>query len=192
MTEHVHWKKLTNPDFIGSYAFDHGEEKTATIKDVKQELVVGADGKKETCTVVHFAENLKPLILNRTNAKTITKLYGTGFIDEWVGKKITMTVRNVRAFGETVEAIRIKPEVPKDKKVEPIKCTDCGKTIQAVGTYSAESIAQINKTRFGRVLCAECSKKLSELKAETKPQEPEEQKEMTTAQKLTEALKGAE
>lgn len=188
MTEHVHWKKLTNPDFIGSYAFDHGEEKTATIKDVKQELVVGADGKKETCTVVHFAENLKPLILNRTNAKTITKLYGTGFIDEWVGKKITMMVRNVRAFGETVEAIRIKPEVPREKKAEPIKCADCGKVIQAVGAYSAESIAQINKNRYGRVLCAECSKKL----AEQKPQEPEAPKEPTTAQKLAEALKGAE
>ena len=66
-----------------------------------------------------------------------------------------------------------------------MKCADCGKIIQAVGGYSAEDIARINKGRFGRELCAECSKKLSEPKTEeAKPEEP------TTAQKLAEALKG--
>ena len=35
-------------------------------------MVTGPDGKKEECTVVHFAEKeIKPLILNTTNAKTI-------------------------------------------------------------------------------------------------------------------------
>ena len=162
MAEHVHWKKLTNPDFIGAYAFEHGEEKTATIKDVRQDMVPGADGKKEMCTIVYFKEDLKPLILNRTNAKTITKLYQTGFIDEWVGKRITMVVKNVRAFGETVEAIRIKNEIPRTGKAAPVICSDCGKPVSAIGNYSAEDIARINKGRFGVVLCGECSKKRSE------------------------------
>lgn len=185
MAEHVHWKKLTNPDYLGAYAFERGEEKVGTIRDVRQEMVPGADGKKELCTIVYFGEkDLKPLILNRTNAKMITKLYKTGFIDEWIGKQITMVVRDVRAFGETVEAIRIKNEIPAKKNAAPIKCADCGKVIQAVGGYSADDIARINKGRYGRALCAECSKKLAEPKPEeSKPEEP------TTAQKLAEAMK---
>ena len=186
MAEHVHWKKLTNPDYIGAYAFEHGEEKTATIRDVKQEMVPGADGKKEMCTIVYFKEDLKPLILNRTNAKTITKLYGTGYIDEWVGKRITMVVKNVRAFGEVVEAIRIKAEVPREKKSAPIICEDCGKAISAIGTYSAEDIARINKNRFGMCLCGECSKKRTETVTES-PAEGNAEKS-DTAKRLAEAM----
>lgn len=192
MAEHVHWKKLTNPDYLGAYAFERGEEKVGTIRDVRQEMVPGADGKKELCTIVYFGEkDLKPLILNRTNAKMITKLYKTGFIDEWIGKQVTMVVRDVRAFGETVEAVRIKNEIPAKKNAAPIKCADCGKVIQAVGGYSADDIARINKGRYGRALCAECSRSFAQAaqddkssgKEESKPEEP------TTAQKLAEALK---
>ena len=183
MAEHVHWKKLTNPDYIGAYAFERNEEKTATIKDVRQEMVAGADGKREECTVVYFKEaDLKPLILNRTNAKTITKLYGTGYIDEWVGRKITMVVKSVRAFGETVDAVRIKAEVPRAKSAAPILCEDCGKAIQAIGQYSADDIARINKNRFGACICGECSKK------RTEAADQGEAKKSELAQKLSEAL----
>ena len=190
MAEHVHWKKLTNPDYLGAYAFERGEEKVGTIRDVRQEMVPGADGKKELCTIVYFGEHdLKPLILNRTNAKMITKLYHSGFIDEWVGKQVTMVVKDVRAFGETVEAVRIKNEIPKKKNAAPIICADCGKPITGVSGYSAEDIARINKGRYGRVLCADCSKRLAEQKAEQTAPEPEEKKEASTAQKLADALK---
>ena len=37
----THWKKLTNPDYLGAYAFDKGEEKTATIARVGREIVMG-------------------------------------------------------------------------------------------------------------------------------------------------------
>ena len=39
MSDKTHWKKLTNPNYLGSYAFQPGEEKTVTIKEVKRELV---------------------------------------------------------------------------------------------------------------------------------------------------------
>ena len=42
----THWKKLTNPLYIGAYDFAPGEERTLTIKSVKREMVVGPDGKK--------------------------------------------------------------------------------------------------------------------------------------------------
>ena len=77
METKTHWKKLNNPDYLGSYAFQPGEEKTLTIKEVKRELVYNPSGSgKEECTVVYFQEDVKPLILNATNAKTITKVWG--------------------------------------------------------------------------------------------------------------------
>ena len=72
----THWKQLINTDYLGAYALKDGEDMVLTIKSVGQEVVTGIGGKKETCTVAHFTENgIKPMILNRTNMKTITKLY---------------------------------------------------------------------------------------------------------------------
>lgn len=156
---HTHWKKLNNPDFLGAYAFDPGEEKTATIDYVKQELVTGADGKKEQCIVAHFRDkDLKPLILNATNCKTITNLYKTPYIEEWNGKKITMHVEQVRAFGDLVDAVRVMKKVS-NKAASDIKCEECGKVITGMTGFSAEQVAAANKDRYGKFLCIECGKK---------------------------------
>ena len=46
----THWKKLTNPDYLGAYAFEPGEEKIGTIAAVREEGVVGMDGRTlEAC-----------------------------------------------------------------------------------------------------------------------------------------------
>jgi hypothetical protein len=73
----THWKKLTNPDYLGAYALEPGQDLIVTIKSVANEVVTGSDGKKETCSVMRFAENVKPMILNATNSKMITKLLKT-------------------------------------------------------------------------------------------------------------------
>lgn len=155
----THWRSLTNPNYIGAYAFEPNEEKTGTIAYVREEPVMGADGKKEDCTVVHFSEkDLKPLIMNVTNAKSITKLYGTPYIEEWAGKKITMVVRRVKAFGDTVDAVRIKPEIPVCKQAEPVLCADCAAVLTAFGKMSADQLAHYTKDKYGRALCAKCAK----------------------------------
>ena len=50
--KHTHWKKLTNPDYLGAYSFNPGEEKILRIKSVSQELVVGTDGKKNNAQLL--------------------------------------------------------------------------------------------------------------------------------------------
>ena len=105
----THWKKLTNPNYLGAYAFDQGEEKLVTIDTVIDEMITAPDGKESGCMVLHFQEkDIKPMILNRTNAKTIEKLSGTPYIEEWKGLKITLVVRTVSAFGGEVDAVRVK------------------------------------------------------------------------------------
>ncbi len=106
----THWKKLTNPDYLGAYDFAQGEERIVTVKEVKRELISGTDGKKEECTVVHFSEPFKPMIMNVTNQKMISKLADSPYIEQWVGKQFKLVVVKVKAFGEVVDALRIKSE----------------------------------------------------------------------------------
>lgn len=103
----THWKKLTNPDYLGAYSLDPGEERAIEIIKVSREMITGPDGKKEECTVA-FLKAEKPMILNVTNCKTIAKILGTPFIEEWAGKRVTVYVEKVKAFGEMVDALRIK------------------------------------------------------------------------------------
>lgn len=109
----THWKKLHNPNYIGAYALQPGEEPIYTIDRVTIEKVVGSDGKKEECCVMYFREKgVKPMILNVTNSKTLAKLYGTPFIEEWTGRHVQLYAAVVSAFGAEVEALRIRPKEP--------------------------------------------------------------------------------
>lgn len=112
MTEvKTHWKKLVNPHYIGAYSLEPGQDLIVTIDKVVRETVQGPDGKKEECTVAYL-KNQKPLILNNTNQKQITKLADSPYIEDWTGKSITLYVAKVKAFGELVEALRVRPTAP--------------------------------------------------------------------------------
>lgn len=112
MQTKTHWKKLVNPDYLGAYSLQPKEEKTLTISNVTREKVIGPGGKKQECTILHFVEKEKPMVLNRLNSKIITKIYGTPYIEDWIGKKIQIYADLVEAFGETVEALRIRQTQP--------------------------------------------------------------------------------
>lgn len=150
METKTHWKKLYNPNYLGAWAFQPGEEKTVTIKDVRREIVDNPGGSgKEECTVAYFEEDVKPLILNATNSKMIAKVWGTPFIEDWPGHKITIKVKKVSAFGEMVDAVRVSSERP---MAEVITCEVCGGVIDA-------KIAAIAMKRFGKHICVSCAKK---------------------------------
>lgn len=152
-TERTHWKSLTNPDYIGAYAFQPNEEKTVTIASVRSEVVMGADGRKEDCTVVHFQGDTKPLILNVTNAKMIQKVLQSPYIEEWVGRSIVLGVETVAAFGERVEAVRVRK-----KQVTALDCAECGQVIAGQGKFSAQQIASASTKQYGKALCMDCAK----------------------------------
>jgi hypothetical protein len=121
MEQKTHWKKLTNPDYIGAYSLMEtgtAQDLTVTIASVGREIVKGTDGKKEECTVAKLVGQ-KPFIINRTNAKTISSIYGTPFIEDWACKKITLYVAKVKVGGETVEALRIRPVKPALPELTP-------------------------------------------------------------------------
>jgi len=121
MEQKTHWKKLVNTEYIGAYTLmETGKavDMTVTIKSVGRAMVKGDGGKSEECTVAQLVGH-KPFIINRTNAKTITKIYGSPFIEDWAGKKITLFVAQVKVAGDTVEALRIRPEAPALPELTP-------------------------------------------------------------------------
>ncbi len=164
----THWKKLTNPNYLGSYAFQPGEEKALTIASVGQEMVTNPaePDKKENCIVAHFQQPEKPLILNKTNCKTIEKLTGTPDIEQWPGAGIILCVQRVNAFGELVEAVRIRP-------VKPYICSDCGGIITGYKDRSHAEIREHTRKEYGRQLCAVCATKAAEARRRNEPAEAE-------------------
>jgi len=121
MESKTHWKKNFNYDYHGAYSLNPNQEVVLTIDGVFRDIVTGQSGQKEECTIVNFVEKIngekKPMILNKTNCKVIEKLYGTPYIEDWAGKKIKLYVdNNVKAFGDIVDALRIRPTIPVTKK----------------------------------------------------------------------------
>lgn len=159
----THWKKLTNPNYLGAYSIEDGRDLILTIKNVREEKVIGTDGKKDDCVVCYFYENVKPMILNSTNMKMIAKLYKTNFIEDWVGKKIQVGIEQVRAFGDIVDALRIRKIIPQEQAPkQTVVCDDCGGNIGPSNGLSAGQLASYTSKKYGRPLCAECAKKAAQ------------------------------
>jgi hypothetical protein len=86
-------------------------DQTVTISDV-----VGPNEEQDSQKkridkpILSFAGCKKRLILNKTNSKVIAMAHGKK-ASEWVGKKITLTVRWLeKAFGQTnVPVVRVVP-----------------------------------------------------------------------------------
>lgn len=118
MSSQTHWKQNFNYKYAGAYELAPGEERTLTIQRFSNEEVINQSNKKEVCFVAYFKEHSKPMVLNKTNCKTIEKLYGP-IVEDWIGKRITVKSERVRAFGDMVDALRVKktlpgPEIKKD------------------------------------------------------------------------------
>lgn len=168
----THWKKLTNPNYLGAYSIENGQDLVLTIKYVNEETVIGTDGKKDDCVVCHFVENVKPMILNATNMKMITKLYNSPYIEDWAGKKIQIGIEKIKAFGEVVEALRIRKKIPQIQAKALPKCEVCGKDIQPLSNMTSEQLAVYTKNKYGKQLCSDCATKIAQ--KSTEDNEPKE------------------
>lgn len=85
-----------------------------TIKCVKQETGVAVAGNKGNYNIAYFVENIKPLVLNSTNATTVRKLgkFGTD-VDTWLNVPVELFIdSNVKMKGQIVGGVRIKQFSP--------------------------------------------------------------------------------
>ena len=185
-----------NSEYLGAEDIDPGSSPVLTIDNLYNGMITLQRG-KENKDVITFREehvpgikNVRPLVCNATNRKTLKKLYKSVTADALIGKKIELFIdHNVRdpQTGELTDGIRIRPRIPADKKAEPIICADCGKPIVAIQKFSAEQIAMLNEKRYGRKICGECSKKLAEAKAAEEAEEEDDTVMSVSAEELEES-----
>jgi hypothetical protein len=119
----THWKQNFDYKYTGAYELEEGQQKTVEIMKTGKEEVTGSDGKKTLCFVAYFRNEKKPMVLNKTNCKIISKLYGNDF-EKWIGKKITIHSEQVKAFGSVVDALRVIMQQPKEKQIDASKAIE--------------------------------------------------------------------
>lgn len=165
MSENLtHWKKEAGKDFLGSWSLIVGadandkpiyKEVIATITKIEKKPIPDMEGIKKGINnatkeelLVHFKELDKPMVIHaKINFKGLETACSTPFIEKWIGKQVCVYVeKNVKAFGQITDALRIKP-VPKRL------CDVCGKIIDEK-TYAG------SMAKYGKALCsAECKEK---------------------------------
>lgn len=112
-SETTHWRNLfpNKSQLLGSHNLNPGEELIVEIKSVSAEgTIKNKKGKEETVPIIEFT-NAPPMVLNVTNTKTIASLYGESY-EGWIGKSIQLFVTEVSAFGEKVNALRVRGIIP--------------------------------------------------------------------------------
>ena len=160
---------MRDSEYMGAEDIDPGSEPVLTIDHIYYATVTLQRG-KENKDVITFREEtvpgikrVRPLIVNSTNRKTLRKIYKAVTAESLEGKRIQLYLDpNVRdpSTGDKVDGIRIRPKIPSAPRTEPILCEECGKRLSSFGKYTAEQMAQLSKTRFGRALCMECIDKI--------------------------------
>ena len=165
-TEKTHWKKVvSDPNYIGEGDFQPGQEIVVTIdRVVSHETVPTAEGTDDT-------ERGKV-------KKSITKVAGSPYFEDWIGVRIQLYVEHgIRAFGEVVSAVRVRPFKPRVALQQDYKCQKCGKTVQAFGKMNAEQMAKYTKDKYGEILCSECATEKAAVKENTEEDPVKEEEE---------------
>ena len=166
-----HWKKLvSDPKYLGEADFKDGQEIAVTISSITEGVVTSTEGRSNKI-VVHFKENCKPLVLNVTNSKAIVKVTKKKEVQDWKGHRILLYIDpKVKAFGEIVSAVRVRPYSPpasaKEPIGEPIKCEECQSDIKPFGKMTTEQVAEHTLKNYGKKLCSDCAKKVAESKVQ--------------------------
>ena len=132
--------QMRESEYLGAEDIDDGVEPVLTIAGLWYGSVTLQRG-KENKDVLSFTEErvpgvmqVRPLIVNSTNRKTLRKLFGDAKASTLVGKQIQLFVdHNVRdpQDGGMTDGIRIRPYKPRVQKQEPVPpCTDSKQPIE--------------------------------------------------------------
>lgn len=152
------FRKYMDKFFLGSWDVPDGGDLILTVDYVTRDDVKNEKGSERKMTL-HFKErDYKPMICNTTNAKAISKAYGSTKVEDWENKKISIYKATISAFGQTQECLRVREYPPKS---DELYCEECGELItdRTVDgkTYRAKAIANNALTKFGKYLCYDCA-----------------------------------
>lgn len=154
------FRKFMDKSFLGSWDVPDSGDLVLTIDHISRDDVQNEKG-HEKKMALHFKErDYKPMICNTTNAKAISKAYGSTKVEDWENKKISIYKATISAFGQSQECLRVREYPPKS---DEIYCEECGELITDVTvdgkTYKAKAIANNALTKFGKHMCYDCAAK---------------------------------
>lgn len=111
----THWKQFYNYEYMGAHSIQ--QDTTVTIESYKYDDVTGDKGRTDKCLILHFKEFEDGYIINKTNSKRITEIYGSPYVEDWVGKKITLYIEKNAALlrNKADEALWVRPVKPKSE-----------------------------------------------------------------------------
>ena len=161
----TNFKSIINPEYLGAYSLDNGQdgynEKVIVITHISQKEVNDPQGKKQLKPVATIKDS-KPMILCTTNMKILAKLFGSRYTEDWLNKPVTIHVQSIKAFGEFVDALRIKPILPQIKIPEKVNLTpECSDWVKAKEALISKSTT-IEKIKQYYLLTLENEKLLCE------------------------------
>ena len=88
-----------------------GRDITVTIESVELESI-GQGQNKESKLVIAMKGKEKQFVVNKTNAKTISKVLGSDDTDDWIGQRIIIGPREVEFQGDMIWSLRVSLRNP--------------------------------------------------------------------------------
>ena len=157
MENKTHWKKAFNKEYLGSHDLEDNKDLVVVIDHVEIREIKDPQGSKEKRNIAVFKGNVKPMVLNVTNCKTIKTFSGSNYIEEWSNIPISIYSKEVKAFGELMDALRIRESQPTIQK--PKLTPDHPKWLEAIA-YLKKDGATMDKILSGWDVSEEHKQKL--------------------------------
>ena len=149
------FEKIIDPNFINAELLGEvGAERVVTIKDFDYMECFDNKTKSKIQKQAVAFEECKPMILNKTNAKTLKKLFSPNTDDPklCIGHKIVLYVIACKVGGQETTGIRIK-------EYSEEKCAECGQAILPKAGKTVAELIEISKRNCGKQLCLACMQK---------------------------------
>ncbi len=119
MSKKTPWQKTFDPHYLGSWSLEDNEIFATVVVscELKEVTSNGKEFKERIVATLRDAPRngiLLPMIIgNKDNAKAMQKLSGSQYVEDWKNIPVTIFVKkNIKAFGELVDALRIKDTPP--------------------------------------------------------------------------------
>ena len=133
---------------------DFGGDKDTTVKIVSiQEMTLQTKDGEKVYLCAALEGHDKPFRLNSTICKSIKKAFKSPILDDWIGKYIAVYVqRDLKAFGELHDVLRVRPVAPKPPVQSPPATPEQLKSIRdgfvKIGKDEAEYCGQAKITKL--------------------------------------------
>jgi len=139
----THYRKVYKSDHLGVADLEDFVESKHnlifTIDHVKQQFGVSVAGRKGNHNIAYFKEDIKPLVLNATNAKILKAFCGgSAFVEDWKNVLVQLYIDpSVKLKGDIVGGVRIHPEQPVAAKPE-LTPDNTNRWNQAIAAYKRD------------------------------------------------------